>query len=128
MAHNHENCRDFREQGYGHPEPEPGTTYGDLYGKPQPVMCTSAWVDPLGKFYPVEDCGHTNFAERQFGTWDLESRGWVHLSFGTLIYNRIRQAQIDKLYDVLEHYEDGEYSYASDLRRSLNVALESMEF
>jgi len=127
MAHNHENCRPFRVSG--HPEPVPGTVYGDLYGKPQSPMCTSAWIDPLGKFFPVEDCGHLTFEERQFGTYDgLERKGWVHLSFGHLYYDRIRQSQIDKLYDVLEHYEDGEYQYVEDLRSSLNEALKSMEF
>lgn len=127
MAHNHDNCRPFRVSG--HPEPVPGTVYGDLYGKPQPVMCTSAWVDPLGKFYPVEDCGHETFAERHFNSFasDLERKGWVHLSFGSLIYDRIRQAQVDTLFDVVEHYVDGGYQYAEDLRQSLYAALEGME-
>lgn len=127
MTHNHANCAPFRVSG--HPDPEPGTVYGDLYGKPQPVMCTSAWIDPLGKFYPVEDCGHEMFAHRHFDSYasDLERKGWVHLSFGALIFDRIRQAQIDTLYDVVEHYVDGGYRYAEDLRRALYDAIESME-
>lgn len=117
----HDTCSDLRSalrDREDHPE----------YGKPSAPRCTSAWIDPLGKFFPVDDCGHSHFAEFNYGTYDLESKGWVHLSFGNLYYNRIRQAQVDTLYDVLEHYEAGEYQYANHLRDSLNSALASMDF
>jgi len=130
----HPHCKEFRRQGEGHYDESKGrtvrngATFIQFYGKPHPVMCVSAWIDPLGKFYPVEDCGHSRFADEQFNDFDLERKGWVHLSFGTLIYERIRQAQVDTLQDVLDHYKDGSYSYAPELERALAAALESMEF
>jgi hypothetical protein len=119
----HDHCQSFRDEaGYVHPEST--GTYASLNGTSTPPMCTSAWIDPIGKFYPVRDCGHMEFAEANFGTWDLESRGWVHLSFGNIIYDSLpRQAQVNTLYDVVDHYEEGAYAYADILRSNLYALL-----
>lgn len=76
------------------------------------VKCSSAWIDPSGKFYPVRDCGHSEFAEFHFGTYDLEAKGWVHLSFGNIYHGgKVRQSQLDTLFDVLMTYNEHGYEY-----------------
>lgn len=107
------------EHGIGWDDPRIGVPI-----KPIP---SSAWIDPIGKFYAVPDCGHVRWAEQQFGTWELEDRGWVHLSFGTLMYNIIRQSQIDTLYDALNAYREAGYRYTEDLARNLQRVLDNFE-
>ena len=128
----HPHCKEFRRQGEGHYDESKGrtvrngATFIQFYGKPHPVMCVSAWIDPLGKFYIVPDAGHSRWAEEQFGHWNLESKGWVHVSFGNIMYERIRQAQIDTLYEVLEVYTTHNYEMPR-FENQLKSALEWYE-
>jgi hypothetical protein len=85
------------------------------------VKCSSAWIDPSGKFYPVRDCGHSEFAEFHFGTYDLEGKGWVHLSFGNVYHGgKVRQSQLDTLFDVLMTYEQHGYEYAGRFKQTFD--------
>jgi hypothetical protein len=91
-------------------------------------VCSSAWIDPSGKFYPVTDCGHSMFAEFHFQTYDLEGRGWVHLSFGNIYYSKkVRQPQIDTLYDALDRAEEHGYEYAANFRRKFEALMRDMD-
>lgn len=88
---------------------------------PVEPICASAWIDPIGKFYPVPDCGHYQWAEENFGERAevLERKGWLHLSFGNLIYEgRIRQAQLDTLFDIMLVYQSHGYGYAERFRET----------
>ena len=82
---------------------------------PTEPRCASAWIDPIGKFYPVPDCGHHRWAEQNFDSNAdaLEKMGWVHLSYGQ-VYTRkdVRQAQLDTLFDTLLVYRNHGYFYA----------------
>lgn len=105
-----------------------GITWDDpRIGKPIAPIAASAWIDPLGKFYAVPDCGHSRWAEEQMNTWGLESLGWVHVSFGTLIYNsgKVRQCQIDTLFDYIMACEEADYGYTDKLRESYQYMLET---
>ena len=94
-------------------------------GLPIDPIPSSAWIDPLGKFFAVPDCGHTRWAEQQFGEWNLERKGWVHLSFGNPMYDRnVRQAQIDTLFDTLRVYRETGYKYADELAKNFQQILD----
>ena len=91
-------------------------------GQPESPIAASAWIDPLGKFYAVPDCGHSQWAEEYYGVAEstLEARGWLHVSFGNIMKERAcRQSQIDTLWDVLETYVATGYGYAERFRDSL---------
>lgn len=96
-------------------------------GLPIRPIPSSAWIDPLGKFFAVPDCGHSRWAEQQFGDWNLERQGWVHLSFGNPMYDRIRQPQIDTLFDALNVYREAGYRYADDLAKHLQKILDKFD-
>lgn len=71
----------------------------------QPVAPVDAWIDPDGGFHPVPPHGHEAWAEEFHNTWTLETRGWVHLTGGSIIHKRpVSQPQIDTLFDTLTVY------------------------
>lgn len=93
-----------------------------------PVRCASAWIDPDGRFYPVTDCGHAEFAYRNFRTYDLESRGWMHVSFGFIHRSKIAtQAQLNTMFDLASLYSDHGYHYAPMFRLALMEAMNEAE-
>lgn len=111
---------------------QPAFTLEDEDGNPvarsTSPTCSSAWIDPTGRFFPVRDCGHSEFAEFHYSTFDLEGRGWVHLSFGNLYYRGTpRQSQVNTLYDALEVGEEHGYFYARQLRSSLMALLRTID-
>jgi hypothetical protein len=98
------------------------------YGyEPTVPLPTSAWIDPQGGFHPVTDAGHARwvefvylekFPEQNENEYDpedyryanLEKKGWTHLSFGNLIYDREpNQRQLDTLWDTLQVYKEAAY-------------------
>lgn len=66
----------------------------------------NAWVSPQGSVYIVKWYGHETFARdvHDMSTSDLESKGWIHWSFGEITnwdkpyYTR---AQKDSLYFLM---------------------------
>ena len=99
-------------------------------GQPSKPQATSAWVDPLGKFYAVPDCGHSRWAEEFYGEYEssLESKGWVHISFGSIFTRRpLRQSQIDMLFDILDVYEREDYTEASNFRANVYAKVAEQE-
>lgn len=99
-------------------------------GQPCKPIASSAWVDPLGKFFAVPDCGHSRWAEEYYGEYEssLESKGWVHISFGSIFTRRpLRQAQIDMLFDILDVYEAEQYSEARNFRANVYAKIAEQE-
>lgn len=84
-------------------------------GIPVQPFAVDAWIDPIGKFYAVPECGHSKWASRFYGVFEstLENRGWLHISFGNIHRaGSPRQAQIDTLFDLLRAYQAENWKYA----------------
>ncbi len=66
-------------------------------------MQEDGWLSPDGLYYP---CGYQNHWEAAMeiggvGPYDLEERGWVHISDGRFSVERaLTQPQMDTLFDM----------------------------
>ena len=92
---------------------------------------SSAWIDPTGKFFPVRDCGHEEFAYHEFETSAsaLETRGWLHVSFGDIHRSRswsVTNSQLDTLYDTLMVYRDAAYEYVERFSNAVDSVMAQM--
>lgn len=75
----------------------------------------SAWISPAGEYYYTGECGHWEAAATILGDArdvyadpvdTLESRGWLHLSYGNIIMHEFRRptsAQVAALQDAVSH-------------------------
>ncbi len=95
-------------------------------GQPIEPIDSCAWIDPLGKFFAVPNCGHSRWAREYYGVdeYKLEQYGWVHVSGGSIMFEKEpRQSQIDTLYDVLTVYSERGFWALDTFRRSLDRLL-----
>lgn len=73
------------------------------------------WIDPSGKFWPVNLHGHEDFAHWWYvsnketppknrpAVEGLEQRGWIHISYGTVVIKKNpNNRQTDTVYDWMK--------------------------
>ena len=100
---------------------------GNPYRGMRDCQVCCAWIDPSGKAYHLSDKpglgSHGGLAENLLDDPDrgrgLEDRGFLHLSYGWVMYadrTRPTQAQLDAVWDIL-----------TELKRRKAVAAISME-
>jgi hypothetical protein len=108
---------------------------------PDVPSANDAWISPDGKFYAVyveRDGigleGHWRLAARlgdETGGYELEKKGWVHLSGGNPMMTRHKptQSQMDTLFDVWSAYqnepEGGLYSKRAYFEKSFKALMEN---
>jgi hypothetical protein len=74
----------------------------------------SAWIDRHGNFYSVPCEGHSDWSYKYFGGdyEQLESSGWIHLSFSSVYYypgtakRTLSRQQVDTLERWFDHNGD----------------------